>query len=75
MDALPPAVVAGIQNSTISLTDPATTLALLKLNAVVGVTGVFDTSGKLTSVGIPCALCHSTVDDAFAPGVGHRLDR
>ena len=74
MDALPAAVVTGIQNNTISLTDPATTVALLKLNAVVGVTGVFDSGGKLTSVGIQCALCHSTVDDAFAPGVGHRLD-
>jgi cytochrome c5 len=74
MDALPAAVVTGIQNSTISLTDPATTIALLKLDAVVGVKGVFDGNGKLTSVGIQCALCHSTVDDAFAPGVGHRLD-
>ncbi|HET9987801.1 MAG TPA: hypothetical protein VFQ65_04760, partial [Kofleriaceae bacterium] len=52
MDALPAAVVAGIQNNTISLTDPATTIALLELNAVVGVTGVFDSSGKLSSVGI-----------------------
>lgn len=74
MDALPPDVVAGVQNGTISLTDPATTLALLKLNAVVGVTGFFDASGTMTSIGIQCALCHSTVDDAFAPGVGHRLD-
>jgi hypothetical protein len=53
--------------------DPATTAELLKLNAVVGVTGFFQ-SGKLTSVGIQCALCHSTVDDSFMPGIGKRLD-
>ena len=58
-----------------NLDDPATTLALLKLNAVVGVTGVFDApAGTLASVGIQCALCHSTVDDSFAPGIGQRLD-
>jgi hypothetical protein len=73
MDALPPAVVDGVKNGTISLDDPATTLALLQLNAVVGVTGRFS-QGKMTSLGIQCALCHSTVDDAFAPGIGHRLD-
>ena len=74
-DALPPAVVAGIKSGAISLDDPASTLALLQLNAVVGVTGHFTADGKqLTSVGIQCALCHSTVDDSFAPGIGHRLD-
>ena len=76
-EALPPAVVTGIQNGTISLTDPATTIALLKLDAVVGVKGtVTAVNGKdtLTRVGITCALCHSTVDDSFAPGVGKRLD-
>ena len=56
-------------------TSPATTLALLKLDAVVGVRGFFDErSGRLQSVGITCALCHSTVDDSFAPGIGNRLD-
>jgi hypothetical protein len=55
------------------LDDPATTLALLKLNAVVGVKGVFD-GDKLRSIGITCALCHSRVDDSFAPGIGNRLD-
>ena len=75
MDALPPAVVQGVKNGTINLDDPATTLALLQLNAVVGVTGHVSADGKqLTSIGIQCALCHSTVDDAFAPGIGHRLD-
>ena len=74
MDALPADVVAGVQSGKVSLDDPATTLALLKLNAVVGVKGFFDNRGNLSSVGITCAVCHSRVDDAFAPGVGHRLD-
>ncbi|HJV38783.1 MAG TPA: hypothetical protein VJ528_08085 [Geothrix sp.] len=76
-EALPPAVVQGIQSGAISLTDPATTVALLKLNAVVGVKGTVESvNGKdtLTRVGITCALCHSTVDDSFAPGIGRRLD-
>jgi hypothetical protein len=75
--ALPAAVVQGIQDGTISLTSPATTVALLKLNAVVGVVGTVETvNGKdtLTRVGISCALCHSTVDNSFAPGIGQRLD-
>jgi hypothetical protein len=73
-DALPAGVVQGVQNGTISLDDPKTTLALLQLNAVVGLTGHFSSDGKITSLGIQCALCHSTVDDSFAPGIGHRLD-
>ena len=76
-EALPPAVVTGIQNGSISLTDPATTLALLKLDAVLGVKATVTTvNGKdtLTRVGITCALCHSTVDDSFAQGIGKRLD-
>jgi cytochrome c5/mono/diheme cytochrome c family protein len=76
-EALPPAVVKGIQDGSISLTSPATTVALLKLNAVVGVKGAVETiDGKdtLTRVGITCALCHSTVDNSFAPGIGKRLD-
>jgi len=73
-DALPPDIVAGIQNGTIDLTSPATTVALLKLNAVVGVIGKVDSNNHLTSVGISCALCHSTVDNSFAAGIGHRLD-
>ena len=76
-EALPPAVVQGIQNKSISLTDPATTIALLKLNAVVGVKGTVETvNGKdtLTRVGVTCALCHSTVDNSFSKGIGKRLD-
>jgi hypothetical protein len=74
VDALPESVQQGIINGTVNLSDPATTLALLKLNAVVGVKGFFDSNGNLNSVGIECALCHSTVDNSFAPGIGHRLD-
>ena len=76
-EALPPAVVQGIQNGSVDLKSPDTTIALLKLNAVVGVQGKVETVGgkdTLTRVGITCALCHSTVDDSFAPGIGKRLD-
>ncbi|HLY67172.1 MAG TPA: hypothetical protein VKU60_16670, partial [Chloroflexota bacterium] len=73
-DALPADVVAAVKAGKVNMDDPATTLTLLKLNAVVGVTGKFNNDGSLQSVGIQCALCHSTVDDAFAPGIGHRLD-
>ena len=74
MDAVPIPVALAIKAGVVNLDDPANTLLLLKSNAVVGVTGFFDTGGKLQSVGIQCALCHSTVDDAFMPGIGHRLD-
>jgi hypothetical protein len=73
-DALPPAVVSGIRSGAINLDDPATTLALLQLDAVVGVTGRFSPGKKIVSLGIQCAFCHSTVDDSFGPGIGHRLD-
>jgi hypothetical protein len=74
VDALPRSVRRGIQDGTVKLDDPATTAALLRLNAVVGVTGFFGSGDRLTSVGIQCAFCHSTVDDSFAEGVGKRLD-
>ncbi len=74
-DALPAEVKAGIVNGDISLDDPATTVALLGLNAVLGVVGEVDpTTNSLTRVGITCALCHSTVDNSFADGIGRRLD-
>jgi len=73
-DSLPAPVVQQIRRGTIDLDSPATTLALLKLNAVVGLTGFFDRPGQLTSIGIQCALCHSTVNDSLAPGIGSRLD-
>jgi len=73
-EALPANVVAGIKSGAINLDDPATTLALLKLNAVVGVKANFSEKGMLQSIGITCASCHSTVDNSFAPGIGKRLD-
>jgi len=75
VDALPDRLRNDLQKGRVDLDSPATTLALLKLDAVVGVRGFFDDSGnRLRSVGITCALCHSTVDDSFAPGIGRRLD-
>jgi hypothetical protein len=73
-DALPQSLIHDLKRGTVDLTDPATTLALLKLDSVVGVKGFFDRSGRIASMGIQCALCHSTVDNSFAPGIGRRLD-
>jgi mono/diheme cytochrome c family protein len=76
-EALPASVVEGIRNGTVDLKSPATTIALLKLDAVVGLKGTVQTvDGKdaLVRVGVTCALCHSTVDNSFAPGIGKRLD-
>jgi len=73
-EALPDELVSKIKKNEVNMDDPATTVALLKLNAVVGVQGFFEESGKMKSVGITCALCHSTVDDSFSPGIGRRLD-
>src|SRR4029077_158159 len=74
LDALPSALQQQLKAGQVNLDDPATTLALLKLNAVVGVTGYFNADGGIKSLGIQCAFCHSTVDDALAPGIGRRLD-
>ncbi len=74
MDAIPADVAEAIKAGKINLDDPAVTLTLLQLNAVVGVKGTFENKKNLVSNGITCASCHSTVDDAFAPGIGHRLD-
>jgi hypothetical protein len=71
--ALPPALVGKIKAGKVNLDDPATTLALLKLNAVVGVKATFE-NGHLKALGITCAFCHSTVDDSFSAGIGKRLD-
>jgi hypothetical protein len=73
-EALPAALVAQVQAGQVNLDDPATTLALLQLNAVVGVTGIFNPDKTIKSIGIQCAFCHSTVDDSFMPGIGKRLD-
>jgi hypothetical protein len=72
-EALPPDIALAIRAGRLDLEDPANTLVLLELDAVVGVTGFFD-EGSLVSLGIQCALCHSTVDDSLAPGIGARLD-
>jgi mono/diheme cytochrome c family protein len=75
--ALPQAVKDGIANGTVDLKSPATTIALLKLDAVVGLKGTVETLAgvdRLQRVGITCALCHSTVDNSMAPGIGKRLD-
>ena len=74
VDALPEDLQQAARHGRLDLDDPAATLALLRLNAVVGVTGIFDAQRNLRSIGIQCALCHSTVDDSLAHGIGHRLD-
>ena len=73
-EALPKELVQKIENNQVDLNDPATTLALLKLDAVVGVKGFVEADDKLRSVGVTCAICHSTVNDSFARGIGKRLD-
>jgi hypothetical protein len=71
---IPKPVAAAIKAGKVNLNSPKTTLALLKLNAVVGVKGFFGTGGRLSSLGLTCAVCHSTVDNSFAPGIGRRRD-
>jgi hypothetical protein len=73
-DAIPPALIVELKRGRLNLDDPAVTLELLRHNAVLGLTGFFGSQGKLQSVGIQCAVCHSTVDNTVAPGIGHRLD-
>src|SRR3984893_1260001 len=73
-NALPDSLKQQLKEGKVDLDDPATTLALLKLNSVVGVTGIFDKKGDLQSMGLQCAFCHSTVDDSLAPSIGKRLD-
>ena len=74
VDALPASLITALKQGKVDLNSPATTLALLKLNSVVGLTGFFNEQGTLRSVAIQCALCHSTVDNSFSQGIGHRLD-
>ncbi len=73
-EQLPTPIVEALKAGAVDLEDPAVTLSLLQLDAVVGVRGLFDRSGTLTSVGITCALCHSDVDDSLTDGIGRRLD-
>jgi hypothetical protein len=74
VDALPRTIVDALKNGEVDLHDPAVTVELLRLNAVVGLRGKVNASGQLTSLGVTCALCHSTVDDSFTDGIGGRLD-
>jgi len=74
VQALPGGLQKQLKKGQVDLNDPAVTLALLRLNAVVGVTGFFNDDGSLRSMGIQCALCHSTVDNSFSTGIGRRLD-
>ena len=74
VDALTAELIEQIRRGEVDFDDPAVTLLLLKLNAVVGVTGRFGPDGNMQSIGIQCPLCHSTVDDALLPSIGHRLD-
>lgn len=76
-DALPQSIKDALQAGQVDLDDPATTIALLRLNAVLGLRGTVETidgQERLTRVGTTCAFCHSTVDNSFAPGIGKRLD-
>jgi mono/diheme cytochrome c family protein len=71
---LPKILIEAITGGSVSLEDPKTTLELLRADSVVGVKGIFDSDKRMVSVGITCAVCHSTVDDGFAKGMGSRLD-
>jgi mono/diheme cytochrome c family protein len=74
-DALPPPIISAIQAGQVDLNDPAVTIQLLKFNAIVGVIGkVVGANDNLATIGVTCALCHSTVDNSVAPGIGKRLD-
>jgi hypothetical protein len=73
-DALPPSLVGDLKAGRVDLNSPATTVALLKLDAVVGVQATVDANNRIVSFGVTCALCHSTVDNSLAPGIGRRLD-
>jgi mono/diheme cytochrome c family protein len=73
-EALPRRLITALRAGRVDLANPAVTVDLLRLNAVVGVRGTVRGTGRLTSVGITCALCHSSVDNSLAPGIGRRLD-
>jgi hypothetical protein len=73
VDALPQPLVNQLKQGKVNLDDPATTVALIRLDAVVGLRGFF-VGNDLNAVGITCAICHSTVDNSLTLGIGHRLD-
>ena len=68
-DVLPPGIL-----EKVDLKSPATTVALLKMNAIVGIQATVDANNHITQIGVTCALCHSTVDNSVMPGIGHRQD-
>ena len=74
VDLIPRPVLSAIANHTIDLNDPANTLALINAKAVIGIMPFGGANGLPQTFGLSCAFCHSTVDDSFAPGIGHRLD-
>jgi hypothetical protein len=74
VQALPKSLIRKLKLGQVNLDDPAVTVALLRRNAVLGVTGFFNQQKDLVSIGIQCAFCHSTVDNSLAPGIGNRLD-
>jgi len=77
VDALPDPLRQTLAAGKVPLDDPQTTLALLQLDAVVGLKARVEREGdvlRLRTLGVTCALCHSTVDNSFAPGIGKRLD-
>ena len=74
VDAIPRNVLSAIANKAIDLNDPANTLALINAKAVLGIVPLGGSGGQPQTFGLTCAFCHSTVDDSFAPGIGHRLD-
>jgi mono/diheme cytochrome c family protein len=74
VQALPQSVIKALKAGDVELDDPAVTRVLLRLNAIVGVIGTVNSADQITSIGITCALCHSTVDDSFDTGIGRRLD-
>jgi hypothetical protein len=70
---LPEILARAIREASVSLEEPETTVALLRANSVVGVKAVVE-DDRVVSVGLTCALCHSTVDDSITAGIGARLD-
>jgi mono/diheme cytochrome c family protein len=68
-DVLPPGIL-----KTVDLKSPATTVALLKMNAVIGLRATVDANNHIVRLGVTCALCHSSVDNAVMPGIGRRMD-
>jgi mono/diheme cytochrome c family protein len=68
-EVLPPGIL-----DKVDLKSPATTVALLKMNAVVGLQATVDAKDQITRLGVTCALCHSTVDNSVMPGIGRRKD-